>query len=126
MKNKNGKEEKLLTSGSLKMKGNNEAIRIALYSLGKYKTEAVMFLKQCLDRDTFERLSRSDNFRRNPVVGAKIYLSGEDWNKYVWIEQHGSPDGFTGESARDTGKKQSAKIIDFIEEENKMKQKLEK
>lgn len=108
------------------MRDNNEAITVARYSPGIYKTEAVLFLKQCLDSDTFDRLCKSENFRRNPVVAAKIYLRGEDWNKYVWIEQHGSPDGFTGESARDTGKKQSAKIIDFIEEENKMKQKLEK
>ena len=53
------------------MKGNNEALNIARYSPGKYKTEAVMFLKQCLDSETFERLSRSENFRRNPVIGGK-------------------------------------------------------
>ena len=78
-------------------------------------------MKQCLDSDTFAKLCKSENFRRNPVVAAKIYLSGENWNKYVWIEQHGSLDGFTGEKARDTGqKKQSAKIINISKEENKM------
>lgn len=84
-------------------------------------------MKQCLDSDTFAKLCKSENFRRNPVVGAKIYLSGENWNKYVWIEQHGSLDGFTGEKAPDTGqKKQSTKIINIFEEETKMKQELEK
>ena len=109
------------------MKGNNEAFTVARYSPGIYKTEAVLFLKQCLDSDTFDRLCKSENFRRNPVVAAKIYLRGEDWNKYVWIEQHGSLDGFTGENAPDTGrKKQRAKIINIFEEETKMKQELEK
>ena len=109
------------------MKGNSETFTIARYSPGIYKTEAVLFLKQCLDSDTFDRLCKSENFRRNPVVAAKIYLSGENWNKYVWIEQHGSLDGFTGEKARDTGqKKQSAKIINIFEEETKIKKELEK
>ena len=109
------------------MKGNNEAFTVARYSPGIYKTEAVLFLKQCLDSDTFNRLCKSENFRRNPVVGAKVYLSGENWNKYVWIEQHGSLDGFTGENAPDTGQiKQNERIINIFEEENKMKQELEK
>ena len=109
------------------MKGNNEAFTVARYSPGIYKTEAVMFLKQCLDSDTFAKLSRSENFRRNPVVAAKIYLRDEDWNKYVWIEQHGSLDGFTGENVPDTGqRKQNAKIINIFEEETKMKNELEK
>ena len=108
------------------MKGNNEAFTVARYSPGIYKTEAVMFLKQCLDSDTFDRLCKSENFRRNPVVAAKIYLGGEDWNRYVWIEQHGSLAGFKAETAPDTGQKnQSAKILNFTKEENKMKQELE-
>jgi len=82
---------------------NNKAFTIARYSPGIYKSEAVLFLEQCLDSDTFNRLCKSENFRRNPVVGAKIYLSGENWNKYVWIEQHGSLEGFAGENAPDTG-----------------------
>ena len=102
------------------MQGNSEAFTIARYSPGKYKTEAVSFLKQCLDSDTFAKLCKSENFRKNPVVGAKIYLSAENWNKYVWIEQHGSLDGFTGENAPDTGqKKQNAIIFNFSEEKPK-------
>ena len=109
------------------MKENSEAFVIARYSPGKYKTEAVLFLKQCLDSDTFAKLCKSENFRRNPVVAAKIYLSRDDWNKYVWIEQNGSLAGFTDENAPDTGqKKQSAKMINISEEETKMKQELEK
>ena len=68
---------------------------IAEYSPGVYKKEAVAFLKQCLDEDVFEKLCRNENFRRNPVIGAKLFLSIADWNKYVWIEQHGSLDGFS-------------------------------
>ena len=68
---------------------------IADYSPGVYKKEAAAFLKQCLDEDVFEKLCCNDNFRRNPVIGAKLFLSFEDWNKYVWIEQHGSLDGFS-------------------------------
>ena len=68
---------------------------IAEYSPGVYKKEAVAFLKQCLDEDVFEKLCRNENFRRNPVIGAKLFLGASDWNKYVWIEQHGSLEGFS-------------------------------
>ena len=67
---------------------------IAIYSPGVYKKEAVAFLKQCLNEEVFEKLCRNEKFRRNPVIGAKLFLSAEDWNKYVWIEQHGSLNGF--------------------------------
>ena len=68
---------------------------IADYSPGVYKKEAIAFLKQCLDKDVFEKLCRNDKFRRNPVIGAKLFLGASDWNKYVWIEQHGSLEGFS-------------------------------
>lgn len=68
---------------------------ITIYSPGIYKKEAVAFLKQYPDEDVIEKLCQNDNFYRSPVVGAKIFLCAEDWNKYVWIEQHGTLDGFS-------------------------------
>ncbi len=69
---------------------NPLAEKIAVYSPGIHKKEAVAFLKQRLDEDIFEKLCSNESFCRNPVIGAKLFLCVEDWNKYVWIEQHGS------------------------------------
>lgn len=76
------------------MRPSANAEMIAVYSPGVYKKEAVAYLKQCLNADVYEKLCQNDNFCKNPVVGAKLFLCAEDWNKYVWIEQHGSLDGF--------------------------------
>ena len=83
------------TKQNLPMRSPENSGIIADYSPGVYKKEAAAFLKQCLDEDVFEKLCRNENFRRNPVIGAKLFLSIADWNKYVWIEQHGTMDGFS-------------------------------
>ena len=83
------------TKQNLPMRSPENSGSIADYSPGVYKEEAVAFLKQCLDEDVFEKLCRNEIFRRNSVIGAKLFLSIADWNKYVWIEQHGTMDGFS-------------------------------
>lgn len=100
-----GRINKLLNYAAVRqtMQESREAFTIARYSPGIYKTEAVLFLQQCVDSSTFERLCASENFRRSPVVAAKILLCREDWNKYVWIEQHGSLAGFCSDHVLDTG-----------------------
>ena len=83
------------TKQNLPIHSSANTMIIADYSPGVYKKEAIAFLKQCLDENVFEKLCRNDNFRRNPVIGAKLFLGASDWNKYVWIEQHGSLEGFS-------------------------------
>ncbi len=68
-----------------------DEVRGACYS-GTYLTEAVAFLKEHMDEKTYNMVVQ--NGERKLYVAAKVFLSPSDWQKYVWIEQHGSLDGF--------------------------------
>ena len=73
-----------------------EAVTGGRYYPGSYKTEAISFLKEHMDRKTYDLVMSSGEGHRHPYVAAKVFLSGADWEKYVWIEQYGSLDGFPG------------------------------
>ena len=64
------------------------------YSPGKYREEAGAFLRQCLDAELYKSIMSSADGRSRPYVAARVFLSDAQWAKYVWIEQHGSLDGF--------------------------------
>lgn len=66
------------------------------YSPGAYREEAKAFLRQRMQADTFDYIMSHGSGSRYPYVAARIYLGPEDWDKYVWIEQHGSLDGYPG------------------------------
>ena len=59
---------------------------------GNYLTEVVSFLKEHMDEKTYNMVVQRGE--KKPYVAAKVFLSPSDWRKYVWIEQHGSLDGF--------------------------------
>ena len=63
---------------------------------GTYRTEALQFLKEHMDGQTFEKIMSHKEEKKRPYVAAKIFLNQSDWEKYVWIEQHGSLEGFVG------------------------------
>ena len=64
------------------------------YSPGAYKTESLEFIKECLGEEKFLQIFDSEESRNQPYVAAKLFLTVQDWNKYVWIEQNGSLKGF--------------------------------
>ena len=64
------------------------------YTPGKFRNEALVFLKECLGETVFEKVVSKGDGMEHPYVAAKIFLRKADWNKYVWIEQHGSLDGY--------------------------------
>jgi hypothetical protein len=64
------------------------------YIPGVFQKEAVLYLRDRMDRKVFDAVMRSDEGRKLPHVAARIYLSPSDWKRYVWIEQHGSLEGF--------------------------------
>ena len=66
----------------------------AYYSPGPYKRESLAFMRQSLGDEVFNLIRRHEKFSRFPYVPAKLFLSREDWNRYVWIEHYGSLDGF--------------------------------
>ena len=63
------------------------------YFSGTYRAEALCFLKEHMDEKTYNLIMQKDG-KKKPYVAAKVFLSPSDWKKYVWIEQHGSLDGF--------------------------------
>lgn len=65
------------------------------YVPGSFKKEADVFLKSCLGDDIYGKIMQGPG-SKFPYVAAKIYLNENDWAKYVWIEQNGSLDGFSG------------------------------
>jgi hypothetical protein len=66
----------------------------AAYQPGPFRKEAMAFLKERLGEELFDRIMDQSDSRRHPYVAARVFLGQGDWERYVWIEQHGSLDGF--------------------------------
>ena len=64
------------------------------YSPGPYSAAALAYFKSCLDAGTYARLARKERWDEHPYVAARLFLRDDQWLKYVWIEQHGTLDGF--------------------------------
>ena len=64
------------------------------YVPGNYKREADAFLRTCMGEQMYEKAMSADAGRRHPYVAARLFLSEDDWRKYVWIEQYGSLDDY--------------------------------
>ncbi len=67
-----------------------EIVSEGKYMPGNYKKEANAFLRTCMGEQMYEKVMSADAGRRHPYVAAKLFLSEENWKKYVWIEQYGS------------------------------------
>ena len=64
------------------------------YLPGNYKREADAFLKTCIGAQLYDKVMSAEAGRRHPYVAARLFLSEDDWRKYVWIEQYGSLDDY--------------------------------
>ncbi len=64
------------------------------YRPGKYREEALDFLKERLGEKQFEQIMGKADSREHPYVAARVFLSPADWERYVWIEQHGTLEGY--------------------------------
>ena len=64
------------------------------YLPGNYKREADAFLKTCIGAQMYDKVMSAEAGRRHPYVAARLFLSEDDWRKYVWIEQYGSLDEY--------------------------------
>lgn len=65
-----------------------------VYRPGEYRKEALRFFRERIGEKQFDRIMEQADSRQHPYVAARLFLSPLDWEKYVWIEQHGSLDGF--------------------------------
>ena len=66
------------------------------FAPGKYQAEAMAFIKSCLGEEKYARILGTAKARQHPYVAARLFLSPADWEKYVYIEQNGTLDGYPG------------------------------
>lgn len=70
---------------------------LGIYRPGfRYKKEALQFFKVCVGDKVYEKAMNSEVGRAHHYVVARVFLDQSDWDKFVWIEEHGSLDGFPG------------------------------
>ena len=70
---------------------------LGIYRPGfRYKKESLRFFKTCVGNEAYTKAMNSDAGRTYHYVVARTLLNQTDWEKFVWIEEHGSLDGFPG------------------------------
>ena len=70
---------------------------LGIYRHGfRHKKESLRFFRACVGDTTYERAMNSEVGRAHHYVVARTFLSQTDWEKFVWIEEYGSLDGFPG------------------------------
>ena len=62
----------------------------------RYKRESLQFFRDCVGEDVYNKAMTSEAGRAHHYVVARVFLSQPDWEKFVWIEEHGSLEGFPG------------------------------
>ena len=71
--------------------------QLGVYRSGfRFKEESLAFFRKCVGDETFARAMSSEAGRRHHYVVARAFLNQADWERFVWIEQFGSLDGFPG------------------------------
>ena len=60
----------------------------------QYKKESLEFFKACVGKDIYAEAMNSDAGRAHHYTVARAFLDQADWEKFVWIEEHGSLDSF--------------------------------
>ncbi len=69
---------------------------LGVYRPGAFVREAKAFFRECVGSETYERAMNCDAGRAHHYVPARVYLSQSDWERFCWIEQFGTLDGFPG------------------------------
>lgn len=67
---------------------------LGVYRPGRFQKEAKAFFRECVGNELYERAMCCDAARLHHYVPARVYLSQADWEKFCWIEQYGTLDGF--------------------------------
>ena len=65
-----------------------------VYRPGLYRDAALDFFRSCVGSETFNRAMGSEYGHRHHYVAARAFLNQADWERFVWVEQHGSLEGF--------------------------------
>ena len=60
----------------------------------QYKQESLDFFRHCVGEETYQLAMNSDAGRAHHYTVARAFLNQKDWEKFCWIEQYGTLDGF--------------------------------
>ena len=60
----------------------------------QYKQESLVFFRHCVGEETYQLAMNSDAGREHHYAVARAFLNQKEWEKFVWIEEFGSLDGF--------------------------------
>lgn len=68
---------------------------LGIYRSGfRHKKESLRFFRACVGDEMYETAMSSDAGRAHHYVVARMFLNQADWEKFVWIEEHGSLEDF--------------------------------
>ena len=88
-------EEDRAAPDDLTKPADNEINQLGVYKSGfPYREEALRFFRSCVGEEQYERAMNSEAGKQHHYVAARAFLSQADWEKFVWIEEHGSLTGF--------------------------------
>ena len=72
-----------------------DTVPLGVYRPGlKHKKESLRFFRECVGDEIYEKAIKSEAGRTHHYTVARAFLSQENWEKFVWIEEFGSLDGF--------------------------------
>ncbi len=70
---------------------------LGVYKPGfRYRKESLQFFRSCVGDDTYSRAMSSEAGKAHHYAVARAFLNQADWERFVWIEEHGSLDSFPG------------------------------
>jgi len=76
---------------------NGGANTLGVYRPGfRYKQVSLQFFKECVSEAVYSKAMNSDAGCVHHYAVARAFLNQKDWEKFVWIEEFGSLDGFPG------------------------------
>ena len=61
-----------------------------------YKKESLLFVKDRVGEELYSRAMSSEAGKAHHYAVARAFLNQSDWEKFCWIEQYGSLEGFPG------------------------------
>ena len=68
---------------------------LGVYKPGfRYKKESLQFFKACVGDEVYGKAMNSEAGRAHHYTVARAFLNQADWEKFVWIEEYGSLEGF--------------------------------
>ncbi len=81
----------------LKTVSSRESVQLGVYKPGfRYKEASLRFFRECVGDELYTRAMSSEVGHAHHYAVARAFLQQADWEKFVWIEEHGSLDGFPG------------------------------